>query len=233
MPDGHVPFPALIVAQPPLLREGMKAFLDKSGYIVCEEVDTIEAAIARQNHDVALALVAAELDGTILEPLKSLRSAYPQSRIVCYAQRISLPRRELLELFASSLDGCLSAEASLDVLRQSLDLIMLGETVFPFALIHAAPSHRELAQRRNPWSSTLFSERERQVLANLADGRSNKFIARTLQISEATVKVHIKTLLRKIGVTNRTQAAIWAMKNRTVEPDRGLSERAIEPAQGK
>lgn len=232
MPDSRLPTPVLIVAAHSLLREGMKAFLAGAGYRVSEEVETIETAVARKNRDISLAFVAAELDEPIVEPLKALRVAYPDCRIVCYAQRISLPRKALVELFASSLDGCLSAEASLDVLRQSLDLIMLGETVFPFALIRAATPGRELARPRSHWSSALFSERERQVLANLADGKSNKFIARTLQISEPTVKAHIKTLLRKIGVSNRTQAAIWAMKNRTVEMDRENPEWADEPARG-
>ncbi|HEY6335690.1 MAG TPA: LuxR C-terminal-related transcriptional regulator, partial [Alphaproteobacteria bacterium] len=58
-----------------------------------------------------------------------------------------------------------------------------------------------------------ISERERQVLRFLRDGHSNKLIARELKISEATVKVHVKMLLKKIGAANRTQAAIWAMNH--------------------
>jgi len=58
-----------------------------------------------------------------------------------------------------------------------------------------------------------LSPRETSILRCLARGASNKLIARDLQISEATVKVHVKAILRKIGVANRTQAAIWAMTN--------------------
>src|SRR5262249_29075106 len=59
----------------------------------------------------------------------------------------------------------------------------------------------------------LLSRRERQVLVYLARGDSNKMIARRCEISEATVKVHLKAILRKIAAHNRTQAAIWALEN--------------------
>nr|WP_281435966.1 response regulator transcription factor [Oricola nitratireducens] len=57
----------------------------------------------------------------------------------------------------------------------------------------------------------LLSRRELEVVRRLAGGMSNKLIARELEISEATVKVHLKSILKKLGVTNRTQAAIWAL----------------------
>ena len=59
----------------------------------------------------------------------------------------------------------------------------------------------------------LLSEREDQILHYLVAGSPNKLIARGLNITEATVKVHIKGLLRKLNAANRTQAAIWAMRN--------------------
>ena len=58
-----------------------------------------------------------------------------------------------------------------------------------------------------------ISDRERHILHNLLAGHSNKMIARQLNISEATVKVHMKAVLRKLNVRNRTQAAMWAVAN--------------------
>jgi DNA-binding CsgD family transcriptional regulator len=58
-----------------------------------------------------------------------------------------------------------------------------------------------------------LSSRERKVLISLAHGRSNKAIARLCQLSEATVKVHLKAILRKTNTRNRTQAAIWAIEH--------------------
>jgi DNA-binding CsgD family transcriptional regulator len=59
----------------------------------------------------------------------------------------------------------------------------------------------------------IAAEREEQILRNLVKGLPNKIIARKLDIAEATVKVHIKSVLRKIRMANRTQAAIWALEN--------------------
>ncbi len=58
-----------------------------------------------------------------------------------------------------------------------------------------------------------LSEREVQILDGLVKGYANKVIARTCDISEATVKVHMKSILRKIRVANRTQAAVWALEH--------------------
>jgi two-component system nitrate/nitrite response regulator NarL len=58
-----------------------------------------------------------------------------------------------------------------------------------------------------------LSEREEQILKALVRGYSNKMIARMYSVTEATVKVHMKSILRKIRVVNRTQAAIWALRN--------------------
>ena len=72
-----------------------------------------------------------------------------------------------------------------------------------------ASNHSVPALRRYPG----LTEREAQILDGLVKGHSNRMIARTCDITEATVKVHMKSILRKIGVKNRTQAAIWAMAN--------------------
>jgi two-component system nitrate/nitrite response regulator NarL len=81
-----------------------------------------------------------------------------------------------------------------------------------------------------------LSEREAQILDGLVKGQANKVIARTIEIAEATVKAHVKAILRKIRVNNRTQAAIWAMANgyaadgsnsRLPNPDSGRNAAAI------
>jgi two-component system nitrate/nitrite response regulator NarL len=58
-----------------------------------------------------------------------------------------------------------------------------------------------------------LSEREAQILNGLVQGHANKVIARSCDITEATVKVHMKSILRKIQVANRTQAAVWALEH--------------------
>ena len=61
--------------------------------------------------------------------------------------------------------------------------------------------------------ASRLSHREQLILRHLSQGRPNKVIAQKVGIAEATVKVHVKSILSKIGVINRTQAAIWAMNN--------------------
>jgi two-component system, NarL family, nitrate/nitrite response regulator NarL len=101
-------------------------------------------------------------------------------------------------------------------LTQSLRLVMLGQQVFPALPAGKEPNHgsRDFGQIAERSGLTrALSGREGEILCNLLHGHSNKTIARELNISEATVKVHLKALLRKLKARNRTQAAIWAMEN--------------------
>lgn len=111
------------------------------------------------------------------------------------------------------LSGVLTCDLSAADFVRSLRLICLGERVFPRDLIvdrnrPAQPGDNELQG-----GSCRLSPREKEVLLQVVEGRSNKLIARHLGMAEATVKVHLKSLLRKIGVDNRTQAAIWGLSN--------------------
>ncbi|MBB4039962.1 two-component system nitrate/nitrite response regulator NarL [Microvirga flocculans] len=67
-----------------------------------------------------------------------------------------------------------------------------------------------------------MSPREKEILQSLMGGDANKVIARKLDVTEATVKVHVKSILRKIGAANRTQAAMWANENLRFQPEASL-----------
>jgi len=103
------------------------------------------------------------------------------------------------------------------------------------AMPHTQPPMNGPPLRNHPG----LSEREAQMLDGLVKGHANKVIARTCDITEATVKVHMKSILRKIRVDNRTQAAIWAMENgyaadgfhsRRLHPDSARNAAAITEA---
>lgn len=109
------------------------------------------------------------------------------------------------------LAGILTYEMPIETLVQSLHLICAGERVFPGGLV---PGNRPPPPSSAPrFRGRGLSPREREVLSHLLAGHSNKVIARHLGTSEATVKIHLKNLLRKIRVGNRTQAAVWALSN--------------------
>jgi two-component system nitrate/nitrite response regulator NarL len=121
----------------------------------------------------------------------------------------------------ASVDGFCLAAASPEVLTKSFELIMLGETVVPSVvlrsiMIGAAPRRDERLQDNtaepdlSDMKSCKLSAREMEILGCLREGAPNKLIARKLKITEATIKVHVKAILRKIGASNRTQAAMWA-----------------------
>jgi DNA-binding NarL/FixJ family response regulator len=87
-------------------------------------------------------------------------------------------------------------------LVHAIRLMAMGERFVPVECL--------TAPRRDPAAGLRLSEREIEVLRGLSIGLANKEIARRIQLSEATVKLHVKTLYRKLGVANRTQAAITA-----------------------
>jgi DNA-binding NarL/FixJ family response regulator len=214
MESGQQDIAAIVISEDTLMRQGMETFFAGSRYKIRHEVGTIAKALELADDQCELIFIGSRLDDEILEPLKSLRLAYPRSRIVFCAQRVQLPPAVLIEVFGTNLNGCLLSDAPVEILRQSLDLIMMGEHVFPFSLLLTAfPGEGEAGLHAQPAAGQIFSDREHQVLNFLREGRPNKFIARELQLSEATIKVHIKTLLRKIGCSNRTQAAIWVTKH--------------------
>ena len=126
-----------------------------------------------------------------------------------------------------------------DVFVKSIELVMMGETIYPpaflsFVIDPDAGNFDETAprdaQRTIPVATEdtivvtedtiapQLSPRERSILRCLVEGDSNKCIARKIDIAEATVKVHVKAILRKIRVQNRTQAAVWGMKNSSLTP---------------
>jgi two-component system nitrate/nitrite response regulator NarL len=200
----------LAVSEQTLLREGLRTFFAGSRYKIRHEANTIAEAIELADDQCDLVFIGSRLEKETIESIKLLRRTYPHSRIVLYAQRMQIPSSLIIETFGTSLDGCVMPNSSIDVLHRSLDLIMMGERVFPFNMLLTASGEIEAGGHRA--NGQTLSEREQQALNFLSEGRSNKFIARELHLSEATVKVHIKTLLRKIGCTNRTQAAIWSTR---------------------
>jgi two-component system, NarL family, nitrate/nitrite response regulator NarL len=109
------------------------------------------------------------------------------------------------------LGGILTYDLSANALMRSLLLISSGERVFPHDLTLGRKSTAPASEHQS--NDARLSPREKEILSHLVTGHSNKLIARHLGITEATVKVHLKSVQRKIRVENRTQAAIWALAN--------------------
>ena len=198
-----------------LFREGMKRLFDSSLFTVVGEAGSVQEAVtALASAPVRPELVMIDPTGGVddLEALKALRAEHPGMRIVILTG--TLDTRLLSASLSAGADGYLMKDIACEALMQSLRLVMMGEKVFPTHLAALLVSGRaEDMGAEVPTRRKGLSQREVQILHCLLNGNSNKMIANHLKITEATVKVHLKSLLRKINASNRTQAAIWAMNN--------------------
>ncbi|UEM24449.1 response regulator transcription factor (plasmid) [Skermanella mucosa] len=192
-----------------LFRQGLKHLLCGTCFEAGAEFSTVELALSAGEAAEVPGLVITGQPVAIEADLQQLRAAYPTARIVVLADDLSVD--VLRAAMGAGADGFLSKNVSPEALIQSLQLVMLGEKVFPTNL---ASMLLDISSAPSPLNSVRgLSPREQEILQLLVTGASNKLIANKLGITEATVKVHLKTLLRKIDVNNRTQAAIWAMNN--------------------
>ena len=219
----------VLVARNNLFREGLLLILGTTAFRVCKVTATIDDLSLQSTRTSGpfLFLIGTGSDHAVTAPtMKCLRKQNPSARIVVLSDRCEL--NDALVMLRAGADGYLFAQISRDALIKSLDLVMLGVTILPAALMrlvgedHEMDSEDDLAvpatQTGVPTLDHMpqkLSQQETRILRCLMQGESNKIIARRFDITDATVKVHIKAILRKISVRNRTQAAIWAQSHLT------------------
>jgi two-component system nitrate/nitrite response regulator NarL len=152
------------------------------------------------------------------ESVRLLRSLLPNGKVVLIVEIDG----HVPDLLAISPDACVVNLGSRDILLKALELVFMDQRVFvgPIAktileLTATTTSNNNETERGDggPHSNGSLSPRERQILVSLAEGKSNKLIARQYSLSEATVKVHLKAVLRKLSKHNRTEAAVWAIEH--------------------
>ena len=190
-----------------------------SDYHVESEAESIRD-ITPDDVENALLLIRTPSDiAEIEDDVIRLKRSTQSCRLVVLAGTLSTD--QMAVSFAAGADGFLLEEISTEALLESLNLVMLGEKVFPSRLavmLCAESVARQAPQCISSFTDDLLSGREVEVVQRLAGGMPNKVIAKELEISEATVKVHLKSILKKLRVTNRTQAAIWALQNGLFTP---------------
>jgi two-component system nitrate/nitrite response regulator NarL len=204
----------LLFGRNKLFREGLKSLLKGSQFEVVGEADDV--SMFEIDADLEPGLILIDLSSNpshIVDDLNHLSSALPDSPVVILND--NLCSNTLASCLAAGASGYLMKDISLDALLISLQLVVLGEKVFPTHLAALLVNGVANAVPASVPADNSYglSEREMQILQCLVQGDSNKLIANRLSITEATVKVHMKSLLRKINVSNRTQAAIWALNN--------------------
>jgi two-component system nitrate/nitrite response regulator NarL len=198
-----------------LSREGLGQLLSGFLFTAVHEAVSVDEALPRiASFQPSLVLLASLDPGAALTTrIGKIRAAAPRTRIVVLTDTIHITR--LAEALSAGVDGYLSKNMSADALQQSLRLVLLGEKVFPTDLANLLTDSRIVSGDDAEQTSHKdgLSARERQILSCLLNGAPNKQIANDLKISDGTVKVHLKAILKKIGVQNRTQAAVWALSH--------------------
>lgn len=194
----------LIIDDHPLMRRGIKQLIElEDNFVVVGDAGSgsegIELALKTNPDLIILDLNMKGLSG--LDTLKALRAEGVDARIVILT--VSDAKNDVFALIDAGADGYLLKDTEPDMLLAQLKRIAQGEVILSDAV-------KELVLERNNESDPFYSltEREMDVLSLVATGLSNKQIANKLFISEETVKVHIRNLLRKLNVHSRVAATV-------------------------
>ena len=224
----HLSFGVILVGKSVLIREGVSQILRAENFRILASVsssDELAGTVKARQLLFVIVHISDDFDLTV-EQIERVRDLHPSARIVVVADHY---RPDELDLaFQAGTSGYFLSTMSRDAFVKSIELVMMGETVFPPTFLSSAfaaksadhhkiapPSEVERVIRVNAHDliAPQLSPRETAILRCLIEGYSNKSIARKIDIAEATVKVHVKAILRKVRVQNRTQAAIWGMNN--------------------
>jgi two-component system nitrate/nitrite response regulator NarL len=210
-----VPNTVLIVDDHPLFRRGVAQLLamDPEVQVVGEAADKAGAIAMAREHEPDLILLDLNLkQESGIDILAALKEEDPSRRVVMLT--VSDAPDDLMQAIRVGADGYLLKDMEPEDLLARLREALTGKTVISDALAgRLAAALRAEAQdtsRKSERDLSLLTDREQAVLRCVADGQSNKLIARTLNITEGTVKVHVKHLLKKLNFRSRVEAAVWA-----------------------
>jgi|RhiMetdeSRZDD1v2_1073273.scaffolds.fasta_scaffold228895_1 two-component system, NarL family, nitrate/nitrite response regulator NarL len=226
------PFAAVLLGPSGLLREGLTRILSEADFRIIASapcIDDLVATVLPQRQSILLVIDAGDDLNAAVGQVGLVKQRHPTARVAVLADHAQ--PNDIVSVFRAGANAFFIRVAPCDTFIKSLELVMLGETILPPAVLSAISDYtnddedtHELAASDDgvtagkllePQShdTPQLSTREKFVLKCLTEGNSNKTIARRINIADATVKVHVKAILRKIRVHNRTQAAIWAMNN--------------------
>ncbi len=169
--------------------------------VVAEAGDGVEAVQAFRTHRpdvVVLDLRMPKKNG--IETIQLLRAEFGPVRILVFSNYAG--GDEVFQAFKAGASGFVAKEMPLERLLEAIRCVHAGEQYLP----------PEIAMRMNGRVISQLSARELEVLALVAKGLSNKEIGAALDVAEGTIKVHLKNILAKLGVSDRTQAILVAVK---------------------
>jgi two-component system nitrate/nitrite response regulator NarL len=222
----HHKIPTIIIDPIERFREGLRRILQEANFnpVWCSDRPPV-CPLRGLSGDVSfLLIIGTEIEEAIGQ-IAGVKRIYPISRVVLLRDHVS--QHQFAAALRCGITTILSRSSSCEVLVGTLKLVFDGITVVPSNLLEtllepwhlpaAAPyalapesSYGVSVSSMLPQMASGLSARELNVLHRLRDGLPNKEIARALGITEATVNVHVKAILRKVQLRNRTQVAMWA-----------------------
>jgi two-component system nitrate/nitrite response regulator NarL len=214
---GDVPAPVaaigvLIVADVRLYREGLAGSLTSRAHILVLGTSADRADARERVRELRPDVVVIDMaTRESLDLVRDLRDEAIAPRVLAFA--VEEVASDILECAEAGAAGYVTAEASMDDLVTAIERIARAELVCSpriAAQLFAHMSERAAQGGTDPFQAKALTSRERQVLECIRQGRSNKEIAQTLNIAEATVKNHVHHVLEKLDVTTRAQAAARA-----------------------
>jgi DNA-binding NarL/FixJ family response regulator len=216
--EGDKPISVFIVDDHGIVRRGVRSYLSIFDDIEVvgeaangrEAMDRLYAMdVAGQAPDVVLMDLAMEpLDG--VEATRELRAMLPEVEVVAVTSLVDQSRvQAALEAGAS---GYLVKDAAPEELAVAIRAAQRGEVHIDGALARRLMESLNSSRDDTPDPFGELSERELEILRLIAEGHANKEIARQLVISERTARTHVSSILRKLGLSSRTQAALLAVR---------------------
>lgn len=193
------------------MRAGAELALEAAEVDVVVDAGSAGEAIQQlRSRPVDLVVLGAHSDGPAAATIRRLKALLPPPLVLALVERAE--RADLAELASAGADGLLLRGTGVDELTQSVTRALGGERVLAPALV---PSMVGVASRdgsaTGPSERPSLTPKELAVLAQLADGRSNREIAEGLYMSPATVKTHLARIYEKLGVTDRARAVARAL----------------------
>lgn len=207
----------LIIDDHTLFRSGIKLLLQRQeGFeVVGEAGDGLEGVKRAKQLQPDVVLLDLHMPGTSgLVTIPLLREEAPQTQIIMLT--VSEDAEDLLEALRAGARGYLLKNIETDFLVDSIRRAANGESVMSSQMAGKLADAMRLGQKGTGHSEATpdkLTPREREIIAMLAGGASNKEIARTLDLAESTVKIHVQGILRKLNLASRVQAAVYAVEH--------------------
>jgi two-component system, NarL family, response regulator LiaR len=206
----------LLIDDHPVVRAGLRAVLEtESDLEVVGDADTGARAISladKLRPDIVLTdLLLPDLDGVAVT--QRIRAGCPECQVVILTS-VAEEDASVVRAVRAGAIGYVLKSANIADLVQAIREAAAGQVH-----LSSRAAARLMQEMRAPTRQLPLTDREREVLREIAIGRTNKEIARSLDIALTTVKSHVTAILDKLGVESRTQAALHAVRSRTSSPD--------------